>query len=401
MRECDRKRALRRTLYLMLLLALSVIAAVMTASCGGNVDDTSGDNAKAVDQQLMKQAVDTYAQGVYRLYQTSLLSALDMQTTIQEFVHEPTSDTLAAARDAWIAARRDYSRTEAFRFYGGPIDNAVDAREGAINMWPIDPSYVDSFINNLEDYPTIDEDLLVQAHKYNDPTRVATGWHVIEFLLWGEDISEDGPGERPVEDYTINPNANRRGDYLLVASSLLSGHLQAIEAAWLPKRNNYRAAFEALRRTEAMRRILTGVGELSRNELAEKIINVPYTNRSEKDEQSNFSDNTTEDIIGNLQGVLMVLTGEYPVKGAATATSVLDVIAATDEQLANTLKEKTEQSLKAAEAIPAPFDQHLRDGVSDSDTGRLAVLGTIQSIREHTKVLVEAAGALGITLNLR
>lgn len=397
MYELARKRELCRILYLIVVTVLSVMA----AACGGTVDDTASDDGEVVDQQLLKKAVDTYTEGVYRLYQTSLLSALDMQTTIQAFVYEPTPDQLAAAQDAWIAARRDYSRTEAFRFYNGPIDNAADARENAINMWPINPSYVDSFINNLEDYPTIDEDLLVQAHKYNDPTRAATGWHVIEFLLWGQDLSADGPGKRNVDDYTINPNADRRGDYLLAASSLLSEHLQAIEAAWLPDRNNYRAAFEALRRTEAMRRILTGVGKLSINELAERIINAPYTNRSEEDEQSNFSDNTTADIIGNLQGIIMVLTGEYSLENATTATGVLDVITQADEQLANTLREKAEQSLKAAEAIPAPFDQHLRDGVSDNDAGRLAVLKTIQSIREHTNVLVQAAGALNITLNLR
>ena len=41
----------------------------------------------------------------------------------------PTPATLEAAKRAWLLARDDYGPTEAYRFYGGPIDNE-DGRSG-------------------------------------------------------------------------------------------------------------------------------------------------------------------------------------------------------------------------------------------------------------------------------
>ena len=50
---------------------------------------------------------------------------------------------LVPARKAWLAAREPYGQTEAFRFYGGPIDDAKGP-EGRINAWPLDEAYIDS-----------------------------------------------------------------------------------------------------------------------------------------------------------------------------------------------------------------------------------------------------------------
>ena len=40
------------------------------------------------------------------------------------------------------------------------------------------------------------------ANEEGGETNISTGWHAIEFLLWGQDLSADGPGARPVTDYT-------------------------------------------------------------------------------------------------------------------------------------------------------------------------------------------------------
>ena len=127
-------------------------------------------------------------------------------------------------------------------------------------------------------------------------------------------------------------------------------------------------------------------------------MNVAYTERSQEDEHSCFSDNTTRDIIGNARGIQMVLTGEYP--GGVTGTGVIDVVAATDSSLADRLHQELSASLAAVYAIPAPFDQHLRDGVSDQDPGRRAVLAGIEALSDQTDAIVDAASAIGVTLNV-
>ena len=142
----------------------------------------------------------------------------------------------------------------------------------------------------------------------------------------------------------------------------------------------------------------TGIGEMSRGELAGERMTVAYTERSQEDEHSCFSDNTTVDIIGNARGVEMVLLGSYP--GGVSGVGLLDVISAEDSALAHQLRTEVSASINLARNIPAPFDQHLRDGVSDNDPGRQSVLATIEALETQTDTIVAAAEALGITINV-
>src|SRR4029078_11205424 len=92
-----------------LLAAFSTISVL--SSCGGDEGPDLG------------AAVDTYANGVHASYAASLASAEAMDAAVDAFVADPNAPTLRSAKQAWLDARVDYGLTEAFRFYGGPIDN--------------------------------------------------------------------------------------------------------------------------------------------------------------------------------------------------------------------------------------------------------------------------------------
>ena len=190
---------------------------------------------------------------------------------------DPTPSSLEGAKRAWLRARDDYTPTEAFRFYGGPIDNEEDGPEGLLNAWPLDESYIDyvegnaqsGIINNPPVFPVIDGALIKSLNEEGGEENVSTDLHAIEFLLWGQDMNEIGPGSRPLADYTTGANADRRGIYLAVASDLLLVHLQQMVDAWAPSvSGNYRAEFMAMDAAAALTNIITGIGELSRGELA-------------------------------------------------------------------------------------------------------------------------------------
>jgi putative iron-regulated protein len=66
-----------------------------------------------------------------------------VRETIDRFLDRPTQARLSSARKAWVDARDDYVVTEAFRFYGGPIDDPKTGPEGLLNAWPMDEAYVD------------------------------------------------------------------------------------------------------------------------------------------------------------------------------------------------------------------------------------------------------------------
>ena len=157
----------------------------------------------AADPALAEEVATAYADGVFASYDASLTSATAMQEAVQAFIADPTDDTLQAAKDAWLTARDDYGPTEAFRFYDGPIDNPDDGPEGQINAWPMDEAYVDyvdgdaaaGIINDTAGFPEITTDVIVSANEEGGETNISTGWHAVEFLLWGQDLSDDGAGE--------------------------------------------------------------------------------------------------------------------------------------------------------------------------------------------------------------
>ncbi len=361
--------------------------------------------APEVDVPALKDSVvANYAAGAHTLYANSLASARIMDEAINAFLADPTPAALEAAKRAWLSAREDYGPTEVFRFYGGPIDNEVDGPEGLINAWPMDEGYVDyvegnptaGIINMPDEYPEITADLIISLNEEGGEANVSTGWHAIEFLLWGQDLSPEGPGARPVEDYTTNPNADRRATYLRVTSQALLGNLQDMVNAWAPGQTNYRAEFVSKPADDALVDIITGAGALSAGELAGERMNVAYSERSQEDEHSCFSDNTTRDIVGNAIGVQMVLTGDY---GSVSGPGILDLFATQDEGLAERLRREAADSVHQASRIPAPFDRHLTDDAPDSAPGRAQVLRTIEALERQADTIVEGSSAFGFSIN--
>ena len=387
---------LRKSLILLLLPLLLVVACTT---------DDGEDTDTAVDAGLKDAIVETYAAGAHASYVKSLNSAQTMDTAIDRFIAVPSQARLDAAKHAWLRARDDYGVTEIYRFYDGPIDNEENGPEGLINAWPLDESYIDyvegnalaGIINNPDTFPVIDSALLVSLNEEGGEENISTGWHAIEFLLWGQDLNEDAPGYRPVEDYTSKSNADRRATYLAVASDLLLQHLRQMVDAWAPGANNYRAQFVNKNSDEALQDIITGIGEMSRGELAGERMTVAYEARSQEDEHSCFADNTTADIVANALGVQRVYLGEY---GAVSGPGIWDLIAGSDQALADRLAAEINLSVALARDIPNPFDNHLREGVSDSSYGRQRVLETIEALENQTDTIVDAAQKVGITISV-
>lgn len=375
-------------------LVIAVGIALLVSGCGGGASD-----------EAKREVVDNYAALVHEAYSLSLASATEMRGAIDAFLTDPGPETLESARNAWLAARDAYGPTEVFRFYGGPIDDAETGVEGFVNAWPLDEAYIDyvegspdsGIVNMADEYPTIDSDLLLSLNEEGGETNISTGWHAIEFLLWGQDLDADGPGDRPAEDYTTAPNADRRAQFLAVAADLLLSHLQEMVDAWAPDQDNYRADFVSFSPDVALGMIMTGMGEMSRGELAGERMTVAYEARSQEDEHSCFSDNTTNDIIGNATGVQMVYLGRV---GSVDGPGVYDLVAAEDPDLADRIRDQIATSVGLAETIPAPFDQLLVEGVSDDDPGRVAILDTIVALETQADSIVDAASALGVEINL-
>lgn len=381
---------------------LVLVSTLCTAGWAGCGDSRGGIPANA------GAAVQTYARIVRASYEDTLTRTRDLDTAVQAFIAGPSATTLASARTAWLAAREPYLQTEVYRFYDGPIDNPTNGPEGFINAWPLDEAYIDYVEGDANAGVINDPSVTISAatleglNEQGGEENIATGYHAIEFLLWGQDRRTDGPGDRPYTDYLTdgngtNSNQARRGLYLSTVSSILLGHLEQLEDAWAPGTpSNYRASFESIEPKESLRRLLTGLIVLSGFETGGERLQTALDSGDQEDEHSCFSDNTHRDGIQDIQGMLNVWQGSYRrLDGTiVSGTGLREVIRAVDADLAGRLDTQIAESLRLANALVPPFDQEIRPGNS---AGRARVQALITALRTQSQLFEDAFRRLGLT----
>ncbi len=383
--------------------ALLAMAATSLLLIGCGDEPAAGPPALS---ETAKPVVEGYATLVHATYSDAHDGAHELGTSLDALVAGPSETTLDAARKAWLAARLPYGQSESFRFYGGPIDDD-DGPEGRINAWPMDEAYVDyvegqpdaGIINDPTTYPTLDETTIASLNEKDGEKNIAAGYHAIEFLLWGQDLKADGPGNRPFTDYVTGAmgtaaNQDRRGVYLTTTGKLLMSDLDSLLEEWGPD-GAYRKTFVALPPEEALRRMLLGMGSLSGAELAGERMQVAYDTKEQEDEHSCFSDNTHEDLLNNARAIQNVYLGKY---GDVDVPGIDELVRARDAALDTRMQAELAASIAAIEAIPKPFDQAILG--DDAAEGRKRVAEAIAALRKQTTTIVDVADLFGIQLNI-
>lgn len=339
---------------------------------------------------LEKQVVVQYGSVIHATYAEALSGAKKLEKMIGNFVDDPTEEGLAGVKKQWILSRYSYSQSEVCRFYGGPIDDEKGF-EGWINAWPIDEAYLDyvrgkpeaGLINQPGEVRGIEEETLFELNEQGGEADICTGYHAIEFLLWGQDFYVDSPGQRPLSDYTTHPFAKRRRDTLQACARLLVTHLSTLEANWSPGKSNYRQDFETAPPQESLAKILTGMVMLAGFELASERLAVAYDTQSQEDEHSCFSDTTHLDLIHNIKGIENVWLGRFK---ECRGPGFSDLARSLDPTLEAGISKRITQCLKLAGEIPVPFDQAFPG--EDDAPGRVAILRCIEALEALRKELL-------------
>jgi putative iron-regulated protein len=383
-------------------------------SCGNKPAEQPGPRASALDQTALSAALTSYAEIALATYQDSLTRAEELSRANAALVAEPSAARLVAAREAWLAARVPYAQSEVFRFYDGPIDQ----RELWINTWPIDESYVESLpgeespgiVQDSAHYPTLSTELLKQLNGQAGETAISTGYHVIEFLLWGRDEDADGPGQRSYRDFVVAKSgeaslAARRSAYLTLASALLVAQLREVRDAWQVaaraeaegEADNYRATFLALPPQQALYLALKGMAKLSGPELAGERMTVAYETKSQEHEHSCFSDSTQTDLLNNALGIENVCLGRYVSSRGARISGggLCSAMRAGVPELSRRLTAEVQKSVRAVAQIPAPFDRAIQG--EDASPGRVAIAGAIAALRAQAETLDEMQSVLKLS----
>ncbi|NBN80459.1 peptidase [Microvirga tunisiensis] len=373
----------------------------------------------------------TYQDVAAAAYADALQSARTLKQAVEALVAKPNADTLAAARKAWIAARNPYQQTEAYRF-GNAI---VDDWEGKVNAWPLDEGLIDyvdvaSYGESSEENayftanvianrslkvggveidataitPGLLADRLQEAGEVE--ANVATGYHAIEFLLWGQDLNgtKAGAGNRPATDFDVanctGGNCDRRAAYLLAATDLLVADLEEMARAWAPggaAREELKAKGEA----GGLATILTGMGSLSYGELAGERMKLGLMLNDPEEEHDCFSDNTHMSHYNDVVGIRNVYFGTYTrIDGTRlSGASLHELVTAKDPKLAEEMKVKLDATLAAFEALKTraetveAYDQMIGEGNKD---GNAVVQAAVDALVDQTKSIERVVAALGL-----
>jgi putative iron-regulated protein len=409
--------------------ALGAACAVLaTIAVGFAAVSSLGATATAEpDRNDTAAVLKSYAEMAHAVYSDSLAGARALQTAIDALLANPGLQTLAAARKAWIDARVPYLQSEAFRFTN-PI---VDAWEGKVNAWPLDEGLIDYvasteqasdnplFAANIVaskvvrvhaqdvDAGRITAELLREMHEAGGlRPNVATGYHAIEFLLWGQDLNGTGPGagNRPHTDYDLaactNGNCDRRAEFLRVAAQLLVDDLAWMVAQWQPEGAAYRHIV-TLPGERALVAIFSGIASLSYGELAGERMKLGLLLHDPEEEHDCFSDNSHNSHFWDAVGIENVYLGRYRRTDGTTVVgpSVSDLVKAKSPAADAEVRRTLSLTLARVQVIVdkakdgTAFDQLIAEGSAD---GNRIVQSAIDALLAQTAALRRAVAALDL-----
>jgi putative iron-regulated protein len=359
------------------------------------------------------------------------MTAKTLQSAVNTFLASPTESNLSKTKSAWVAARHPYQQTEAYRF-GNAI---VDDWEGKVNAWPLDEGLIDYTAASYGS--SSDENALYTANVVANKTlkvggatidasnitpalladtlqeidgvesNVATGYHAIEFLLWGQDLNGTGPGAgaRPASDFDVNNcswgNCDRRADYLKAATDLLVSDLQWMVQQWGDNGEARKAVVDAPV-DQALATIFTGMGSLSYGELAGERMKLGLMLHDPEEEHDCFSDNTHWSHFNDALGIKNVYTGSYiRVNGQKfTGPSLSDLVrsknAAADKEVVehlNATLSKMQVLVDSANDGEA-YDQLIGAG---NEAGNAKVRAAVDALVAQTKAIEGAVVAMNLS----
>lgn len=380
--------------------SLLFATALLLASCSENDDSSSTENV------AKKEVILNYATIASANYQSAYNDAVTLKAAIKDFTENPTDAKFTIAKNKWKDARESYGTTEAFRFANGPIDDE-NGPEALMNAWPLDENFVDyvagsteaGIINAVSTYPEITKDLLTSLNENGGEKNISVGYHAIEFLLWGQDLTAPEanlPGQRPYTDYVVGGTASnqvRRAAYLNVCADLLTEHLLYMTEQW-KSGGTYRTVFLALPENQALKNMYLGITTLVLAELPIERMDVALGNADQEDEHSCFSDNTHRDIYLNLQGVINVYQGKFE---GINGPSLADLVQKADITTFNDTETAQILALEKVAQISIPFDFAIAGGLNSTEGQK--VRSAVLQLQEYGSNLLAGAVKIGILVN--
>ncbi len=343
---------------------LTFALTAMLISCSD--DDTS----PPVVETSYKENITNIANNVIvETYSDLANKAVDLFTEATDLKNNTTASNLDETKQAWRSTRSPWEQSEGFLF--GPVGDAGLGTDGAIDSWPVNTNDMDALIADIQNFPTITEDIVSQQ------VNEAKGFHLIEYLLWGLD------GNKQVGDFTT-----RELEYLVAACENLKNKTTDLHNAWKTTGGDFVSLMINANSTEfpsekAVLETLASALIVIADEVANGKIEVPLngTNGGGVDptqEESRFSHNSKIDFANNVRSISNVYNGKFLTDGKGLS----EVVAGKDAALDTRFKAEIVSAIQAVEAIPGTFSDAIinnRTAVENAQTKVRTVQTTLES----------------------
>lgn len=318
------------------------LACLSLAACGDSRDTGSAAGAApalisparpaqsaAVDPALQTAILEvtrSYLDQIERDYQILEARAGALLDTVDELLAVPDSGSLDAARQAWLDAHDAYQATLLHQHFAAQVLSQarvlrLNALAYELNHWPILPGYVDSVTNYPESglvhdvNVSLDEATLREVHGQFDLAEAALGFHVLEFLLWGDNPDDPRQAEAflTATDNTAGLTdtgltveqlpANRRRALLGLLTRLLLGDIQASRELTVQGLTGYFQDLDRMSPGLVLEQLLLALGSLLNEEFLVRslypLLNGDYASSI----QSPYSEATENTVVAQLASV--------------------------------------------------------------------------------------------------
>lgn len=321
------------------------------AACGSDsAAEESGFESYENGQAIIEAYADVVVVSTYELLAERIGALAANCATLRD---APSDDALAAARAAWIDARKPWEQSEGFLF--GPVD--ANGFDPALDSWPVNRTDLDAVLAS-------GDELSPAYIAALDPT--LRGFHTAEYLLFGKGGTKTAAAFTPRElQYAAATTSNMAAVAGELAKSWSTGlggapaYATVFKSAGASDNTLYPSRKSAV---EEMVRGMIGIAD----EVANGKIADPFEQHDAKLVESQFSYNSLADFQDNIRSIQNAYTGDNPEAGK-TGAGLDEFVQSRDPELDARVKQEIDASISGLAQIPPPFRDAILDPAAEDE----------------------------------
>lgn len=307
------------------------------------------------------------------------------------FENLPAQYALDDCQQSWKKWYNEFLLMSPYRYFYGDLDAGFEEYQNDFDLSGINYGFIDytasqpngGIIKDVTNYPNINQVNMISWHQSGGEYNAALGFHVLEFLLWGEDLSLNTTGVRNNSDYLQTSAENeRRMKYLSDASGYLKLIIDGIKID-----SEYKNDILSSNSDETFKQIIEGFNRFILEDLIEKTIQKPLDSQNPLDELSDFSDNTLENIKSKIKGLRYALNGsELFISSEEKGYFMIDFISDVDKEAESDLIRSLDEIDNLLAQITVEFEKAIQNASMREKLNSITVeLSNIHSILDKMK----------------